>query len=88
MELYQGCINAVGCGSTLARRLLPTYMDRRWFAAPDNSAGARQLREAMVEALVQEEQREQAHALSSAEYLRKRIEAIHGKSVEIINTLL
>jgi len=67
--------------------------DRRWFPAPDSREGARQLREAMVETLVQEEQEEQeeqdrqTQALSPAEFRRKRIKAIHRRLEEIINSL-
>jgi hypothetical protein len=61
--------------------------DRRWFPAPDSKMGARQLREAMVETLVQEEPDEQTQALSPADFRRKRIKAIHKRLEEIITSL-
>ena len=61
--------------------------DHRWFAAADPAAGARQLRAALVETLIPDEQRESAQSLPRGEYVRIRMQAIRGRLAEIIRAV-
>jgi hypothetical protein len=61
--------------------------ERRWFAAPDEEAGARQLRAAFVEALLPDEQKNAAQPLSTSEHLHARVQAIHTRLREIVTLL-
>ena len=61
--------------------------DHHWFAATDPEAGARQLREALLETLIPDEQREALQSLPRGEYVRIRARAIHSRLVEIIRVL-
>lgn len=63
--------------------------DRRWFAAADNEAGARQLRAAMVETLVarNEDAPVAEQPISQADYVLRRIKAIHTRLSEIVKEI-
>jgi len=63
--------------------------EQRWFAAPDTTRGARQLRDALLETLIPqtEESEDGAKHLSHHEYIRTRVQAIHHRLQEI-NCLL
>jgi hypothetical protein len=61
--------------------------DRRWFAAPDAEAGARQLRVAFVETLLPTEQEGPAQPRTPVEYVRIRVNAIHARLAEIVTML-
>ena len=61
--------------------------DHDWFATADPEAGARQLRAALVETLIPDEQRESAQSLPRGEFVRIRVQAIHGRLAEIIHAL-
>ncbi len=52
-----------------------------------NWGGARQLREAMVETLVQEEEREMEQEGLQVDHLQRRIKAIHKRLTEIVDKL-
>lgn len=78
--IHRGTIHSLLYGGGFMQR------ESRWFAAPDSAAGARQLRETIVETLVLEESGGQAEALSPAEAQIKRIKAIHRRLAEIIRT--
>jgi hypothetical protein len=80
-NIHRGTIHALLYGGGFLRR------DSRWFAAPDSAAGARQLREAMVEALVQEVPGEEELSFSSAEHRRARVKAIRWRLGGIIHSL-
>jgi hypothetical protein len=80
-EVHRGTIHAILYSGGFLRK------DRRWFAAPDSEAGARQLRAAFVETLLPAEEENPAQPLSHAEYLRSRVKAIHARLSEIVTTL-
>ena len=61
--------------------------ERRWFAAPDNASGVRQLRAAMVEMLVARDEDAQEQPLSPAEHARTRVKAIRTRLSSIIEIL-
>lgn len=61
--------------------------DRRWFPAPDGKAGARHLREVMVETLVREEEHETEREGLQVGHVQKRIKAIHKRLTEIVDEL-
>lgn len=61
--------------------------DQRWFAAADPEAGARQLRAALLETLIADEQRGAAQSLSGDEYMRVRVQAIRWRLAEIIRAV-
>lgn len=61
--------------------------EHRWFAAPDNASGARQLRAAMVETLVPRDEDAQEQPLSPAEHARIRVKAICARLSSIVETL-
>ena len=80
-EVHRGTIHAILQSGGFVQK------DRRWFAAPDAEAGARQLRAAFVETLLPAEQEKPTHPLSSVEHVRTRIKAIHARLSEIVTTL-
>lgn len=80
-EIHRGTIRALLYGGGFVRK------DRRWFPASDSEAGARQLRAALLETLVQGEQEESTQPLSPSDYRRTRIRAIHKRLAEIVNEL-
>jgi len=80
-EVHRGTIHAILYSGGFVRK------DRRWFAAPDSEAGARQLRAAFVETLLPAEEESPAQPLSHADYLRARVNAIHTRLSEIVTTL-
>lgn len=80
-EVHRGTIHAILHSGGFVQK------DRRWFAAPDSEAGARQLRAAFVETLLPAEQEKPASLLSSAEYVRTRVKAIHARLSEIVTML-
>jgi hypothetical protein len=80
-EVHRGTIHAILYSGGFLRK------DRRWFAAPDSEAGARQLRAAFVETLLPAKEENPAQPLSHAEYLRSRVKAIHARLSEIVTTL-
>ena len=61
--------------------------DHRWFAATNPEKAARQLRAALLETLIPDEQREAAQSLPHSEYVRIRVRAIHNRLAEIIHTM-
>jgi hypothetical protein len=61
--------------------------DQHWFAATDPGEGARQLRAAVLETLVPDENREAAESLPREEYIRVRVQAIRSRLAEIIHML-
>ena len=63
------------------------HKDGRWFAAPDAKAGASRLRAAFVETLFPKEQEQPAEPLSSTEYTRIRVDAIHSRLSEVVEML-
>jgi len=82
-EVARGTIRSILSGGGFIQR------ERRWFAAPDTTKGARQLREAFLETLVpqgEESAGEQQH-LSHHEYVRTRVQAIHHRLQEITRVL-
>ncbi len=81
MTIHRGSIHAILQSGGFVQK------DRRWFAAPDSEARARQLRAAFVETLLSVEQEKPAHPLSSAEYVRTRVKAIHARLSEIVTML-
>ncbi len=61
---------------------------QRWYAAPDSALGAKKLKEALLETLIEpNEQDGQPIVLSHQEYLRTRAAAIHKRLQEITNML-
>ncbi len=80
-DVHRGTIHAILYSGGFVQK------DRRWFAAPDSEAGARQLRATFVETLFPAEQETPAQPLSAAEYVRTRIKAIHARLSEIVTTL-
>jgi hypothetical protein len=64
------------------------HRDSRWFAAPQNEQGARKLRAALVEALVANEESEQAAmSMTRLEQQRKQVQAIRTRLVELASIL-
>ena len=59
----------------------------RWFAAPQNEVGARKLRAALVESLVDEELEEGDEESSEDERRLKRVRAIRGRLGELVGRL-
>lgn len=80
-EVHRGTIHAILHSGGFVQN------NRRWFAAPDAEAGARQLRAAFVETLLPVELEQPAHPLSSAEHIRTRVKAIHARLSEIVSLL-
>lgn len=82
-EVHRGTVRALLYNGGFIRR------DRRWFAAPDPSAGACQLRTALAETLVSQgqEQDSSLQSLSPADAICRRIKAIHTRLSEIITVL-
>jgi hypothetical protein len=80
-EVHRGTIHALLSSGGFVQR------EHRWFAAPDNEAGARQLRAAFIETLVPREQNDAAQSLAHTEYIRVRVKAVHLRLSEIISTL-
>jgi hypothetical protein len=80
-EVHRGTIHALLHSGGFVQR------DRRWFAAPDDRAGARRLRAALVETLLPAQQESPDHPLSQAEYVRTRVRAIHARLTEIVMRL-
>ncbi|HEU5377419.1 MAG TPA: hypothetical protein VFV38_18510 [Ktedonobacteraceae bacterium] len=80
-EVHRGTIHAILYSGGFVCK------DRRWFAAPDSEAGARQLRAAFVETLLPAEQETPAQPFSSTEYVRTRVKAIHARLSEIVTML-
>ncbi len=61
--------------------------DHRWFAATNPDNGARQLRTALLETLIPDEQREATQSLPRSEYMRIRVQVIHNRLAEIVQEL-
>jgi hypothetical protein len=80
-EVHRGTIHAILYSGGFIQK------DRRWFAAPDSEMGARQLRAAFVETLLPAEEESRTQPLSSAEYMRTRVNAIHARLSEIVTML-
>lgn len=80
-EVHRGTIHTVLYSGGFVRK------DRRWFAAPDSEAGARQLRAAFIETLLPVEEESPAQPLSHADHLRAHVNAIHGRLSEIVTML-
>lgn len=59
----------------------------RWFAAPDATKGAKQLREVLLETLVPQAEDDEQVSVSQDEYLRTRVMAIHQRLREITGVL-
>jgi hypothetical protein len=82
-EVARGTIRSILSGGGFIQR------ERRWFAVPDTTKGARQLREALLETLVpqaEESEGKQEH-LSYHKYVRTRVQAIHQRLQEITRVL-
>ena len=79
-EIHQGTIRALLHSGGFIQR------GSHWFAAPDSDAGARQLRETMVEALVHEAPLDRELSFSAAEHRRARVKAIQWRLGEIIKS--
>ena len=81
-EVHRGTIHALLYSGGFLHR------DGRWFAAMDAQASANRLRAAFVETLLPKEQEQHADApLSSAEYTRRRVNAIHSRLSEVVDML-
>ncbi len=61
--------------------------DQHWFAAPDAAQGARTLKEALVEALLDHSASDEAQPISHHEYIRTRVAAIRSRLQEITSML-
>ncbi|HZU01851.1 MAG TPA: hypothetical protein VFA10_19425 [Ktedonobacteraceae bacterium] len=80
-EVHCGTIHATLYGGGFVQK------DRRWFAAPDAKASARQLRAALVETLLPAEEENPVQSRSHAEYISTRVKAIHRRLAEIVTLL-
>ena len=80
-EVHRGTIHALLYSGGFLHK------DGRWFAAPDAKVGASRLRAALVETLLSNEQEQPAEPLSSTEYARARVNAIHSRLSEVVEML-
>lgn len=83
-DIHRGTVRALLSAGGFVQR------NGHWFAAPQSEIGARKLRAALVETLVQNEQAEQvaeAEPLSGFEGQRKKVQAIRERLAELVNIL-
>ena len=80
-EVHRGTIHALLYNGGFLHK------DNLWFAAPDAKEGASRLRAAFVETLLPNEQEQPADPLSSTEYTRIRVNAIHSRLSEVVEML-
>ncbi len=82
-EVARGTIRSILSGGGFIQH------DRRWFAVPDMTKGARELREVLLETLVPQEEESEGKQeyLSHHEYVRTRVQAIHHRLQEITRVL-
>ena len=80
-DVHRGTIRALLNNGGFIQR------DHRWFTAIDREQGARQLRAALLETLIPDEQREAAQSLPRGEYMRILVQAIRGRLAEIIRAV-
>jgi hypothetical protein len=80
-DVHRGTVRALLYAGGFVQR------DGRWFAASQSEVGARQLRAALVESLVEEESEEAGEESSENERRLRRVRVIKGRLGELINML-
>ena len=80
-DVHRGTVRALLYAGAFVQR------GGRWFAAPQSEVGARQLRAALVETLVEEESEEGGEESNEDESRLKRVRAIKGRLGELVGRL-